>query len=159
MTRIERLKQEIAKLYEYRRSAIAQGNLYWAEINDAKIKEKEAELAHAMSYEKTTLNVALSDKGEEMKNKVYKLMLKMSLAADFLNDCAGEVEEAMKECDIVDFSFKKELTEIGRLSAKISSFVCIPSQKHLTDMMVYDDEFIATCNEAADKHLKETLNL
>lgn len=159
MTRIERLQAELSKLYEYRRSAMEKGNLYWAEINDAKIKEKEAQLAEAKSYEKVTLNKALSEHSEEMKNKVYKLMLKASLAADFLNDCAGEVEDAMKELGIVDFSFKKELELISKLSAKISSFVCLPSQENLTNMMVYDDEFIATCNEAADKHLKETLNL
>lgn len=159
MTRIERLQAEVDKLYEYRRAAMEKGNFYWVEINNAKIKEKEAQLAEAKSYGKMTLHKALSEYSEEMKNKVYKLMLKASLAADFLNDCAGELEEAMKECGIVDFSFKKELAEIGRLSAKISSFVCLPSQEHLTDMMVYDDEFIATCNAAADKHLKETLNL
>lgn len=109
MTRIERLQAEVDKLYEYRRAAMEKGNLYWVEINDAKIKEKEAQLAEAKSYEKVTLHKALSEHSEEMKNKVYKLMLKASLAADFLNDCAGELEEAMKQCDIVDFSFKKEL--------------------------------------------------
>lgn len=159
MTRIERLKAEISKLYEYRRAAMQQGNIYWMEKNDAKIKEKEAELAEAQSYEKVSLHKALSEHSEEMKNKVYRLMLKASLAADFLNDCTGEVEDAMKECGIVDFSFKKELGLISKLSAKIASFVCLPSQQRLTDMMVYDDEFIATCNAAADKHLKETLNL
>lgn len=159
MTRIERLKQEIAKLYEYRRAAMKQGNIYWVEKNDAKIREKEAALAEAQSYDKVSLYSALSEQSDEMKNRVYKLMLKMSLAADFLNDCAGEVEDVMKECGIVDFSFKSDLDTIIKLSAKISSFVCIPSQENLTNMMVYDDDFIAECNAAADKHLKETLKL
>lgn len=159
MTREERIEAELEKLYEYRRQATLKNDFVWILRNDAKIKEKEAELAECKKYRPVRLSEILRDKGEETKDKVYKALLKISLAADFVNDCAEEAKSVMKEIGLEDFTLRAEAAELCKLSQKIASFVIIPKQDLLTDMICDNSEFIETCHEAADKHLSEKLKL
>lgn len=159
MIKEEKIKRELEKLYEYRRQALKRNDLMWMVRNNAKIKEKEAELEECKKYHPMRLKDILDDKGEDVKNKVYKTLLKISLAADYVNDCVVEAKEVMKELGLNDFTLRTDAEELCKLSQKIASFVIIPNQHALTDMMVENEKFISRCHQAANTHLKRTLNL
>ena len=124
-----------------------------------KINKKDKEIEEAKKYAPMKLLNVLNGKGENVKNRVYKALLKISLAADFVNDCAVETKEVMKELGLNDFTLRADAEELCKLSQKIASFVIIPKQQVLTDMMVENEKFISRCHQAADTHLKRTLNL
>ena len=159
MIKEDKIKRELEKLYEYRRQALKRNDLMWMVRNNAKIKEKEAELEECKKYHPMRLKDILDDKGEDVKNKVYKALLKISLAADYVNDCVVEAKEVMKELGLNDFTLRADAEELCKLSQKIASFVIIPKQQVLTDMMVENEKFISRCHQAANTHLKRTLNL
>ena len=159
MIKEDKIKRELEKLYEYRRQALKRNDLMWMVRNNAKINKKDKEIEEAKKYAPMKLLDILNDKGEDVKNKVYKALLKISLAADFVNDCAVETKEVMKELGLNDFTLRADAEELCKLSQKIASFVIIPKQQILTDMMVENEKFISRCHQAADTHLKRTLNL
>lgn len=159
MTKEERLSAELQKLYDLRRFAIMKNDLMWLARNDAKIREKEQELKRAKKNRAVSLLELLEEQGEDTKNRVYKALMKISLAADFVNDCAEETKSLLKEFDIRDFTLRAETQELCKISQKIASFVITPNQSILTDMIVDNDKFITQCHKAADSHLKKTLKL
>ena len=126
MIKEDKIKRELEKLYEYRRQALKRNDLMWMVRNNAKIKEKEAELEECKKYHPMRLKDILDDKGEDVKNKVYKALLKISLAADYVNDCVVEAKEVMKELGLNDFTLRADAEELCKLSQKIASFVIIP---------------------------------
>jgi len=159
MTRIERIEAELEKMRRYTREATQRNDLVWLMRNKKKTEELERELQKARAYAPTRLSDILSDKGEEVKNRVYKSLLKISLAADFVNDCAEETKEVMRSLGLNDFTLRSEVDELCKLSQKIASFVIIPNQNVLTDMICDNSAFIDTAHEAADKHLNDKLGL
>lgn len=159
MTRVERLERELEKLYSYRQAAMRAHDLFWLSANNGKIQEKERELIEARRYQPMKLADVLDDKGQDVKNSVYKALLKISLAADFANECSEEAKALMSRLDLNDFSLRSDVEELCRLSQKIASFVIIPNQNVLTDMMCDNADFIDTCNSAADSHLNDKLKL
>lgn len=159
MTNEAKIKRELEKLYEYRRLALKRNDLIWTLKNDAKIREKEAELERCKMYQPTTLREVLGEYGEDTRNRVYKALLKISLAADFVNECVEEAKDVLKEIDLRDFTLRAEAEELCKLSQKIASFVIMPKQTKLTEMMTDNEKFIDKCLKAADAHLKKTLKL
>jgi hypothetical protein len=159
MTRIERLEHDLAQLRELKQQSLRRNDFVNLSKCTEKIDELEKRLVEAKNYEPHKLYDELVDKGEDVKNAIYKAMLKCTLAADFANDCAFSVRSELNKIGINDFSFRKDLAELVRLSQKIASLVIIPNQQCLTETVVDDDEFIEACHAAADKQLKEKLKL
>ena len=159
MTKLERLQAERDKLIMWRNEAMKNNNLMNMYKIQEKINKKDKEVEEAKKYAPMKLLNVLNGKGENVKNRVYKALLKISLAADFVNDCAVETKEVMKELGLNDFTLRADAEELCKLSQKIASFVIIPKQQVLTDMMVENEKFISRCHQAANTHLKRTLNL
>ena len=159
MTKLERLQAERDKLIMWRNEAMKNNNLMNMYKIQEKINKKDKEIEEAKKYAPMRLLDILNGKGEDVKNRVYKALLKISLAADFVNDCAVETKEVMKELGLNDFTLRADAEELCKLSQKIASFVIIPKQQVFTDMMVENEKFISRCHQAADTHLKRTLNL
>lgn len=124
-----------------------------------KIVAKEKEIEEAKKYAPVRLLDILNGKGEDVKNRVYKALIKISLAADFVNDCAEDAKSVLKEIEINDFTLRADAENLCKLSQKIASFVIFPGQRVLTDMMVNNDTYIEQCHRHADAHLKRTLKL
>ena len=159
MTKLERLQAERDKLIMWRNEAMKNNNLMNMYKIQEKINKKDEEIEEAKKYAPMKLLDILNDKGDDVKNKVDKALVKISLAAEFVNDCAVETKEVMKELGLNDFTLRADAEELCKLSQKIASFVIIPKQQVLTDMMVENEKFISRCHQAADTHLKRTLNL
>lgn len=159
MTRLERLQAERDRLIMWRSEAMKNNDLINMARADKKIAAKDKEIEEAKKYAPMKLLDVLNDKGEDVKNRVYKALIKISLAADFVNDCAEEAKYVMKELGLEDFTLRSEAAELCKLSQKIASFVIFPGQRVLTDMMVNNDTYIEQCHRHADAHLKRTLKL
>ena len=159
MTKLERLQAERDKLIMWRNEAMKNNNLMNMYKIQEKINKKDEEIEEAKKYAPMKLLDILNGKGENVKNRVYKALLKISLAADFVNDCAVETNEVMKALGLNDFTLRADAEELCKLSQKIASFVIIPKQQVLTDMMVENEKFISRCHQAADTHLKSTPHL
>lgn len=158
MTRLERLQAERDRLIMWRNEAMKNNDFLNMTRANEKIAAKEKEIEEAKEYAPKLLLEILNGKGEEVKNRVYKALIKISLAADFVNDCAEEAKSVLKELDINDFTLRAEVEEMCKQSQKIASFVII-GQKILTDMIVDNDTYIEQCHRHADAHLKRTLKL
>jgi hypothetical protein len=159
MTKLERLTTQLEKLRVLRSQSLQRNDFVNMYKCSEKIKEVEAEIKAAKEYEPRLLSTALEKQGNDVKNRIYKAMLKCSLAADFLNDCSFEARSEIKAVGLNDFHFRVDLDNLVALSQKIASMVMLPNQNALADMMTDDDEFINACHEAANKRLKETINL
>lgn len=159
MTRLERLQAERDRLIMWRSEAMKNNDLINMARADKKIAAKEKEIEEAKKYAPMRLLDILNGKGEDVKNRVYKALIKISLAADFVNDCAEEAKDVMKEIGVNDFTLRAETKELCRLSQKIASFVCFKEGNALADMMVNNDTYIEQCHRHADAHLKRTLKL
>ena len=158
MTRLERLQAERDRLIVWRKAAMKNNDFMNMSRATEKIAAKEKEIEEAKKYAPMRLLDILNDKGEDVKNRVYKALIKISLAADFVNDCAEEAKSVLKELGINDFSLRTEVEEMCKQSQKIASFV-IFGQQILTNMMVNNDTYIEQCHRHADAHLKRTLKL
>lgn len=158
MTRLERLQAERDKLIMWRNEAMKNNDFLNMTRANEKIAAKEKEIEEAKKYAPMRLKDILDNKGEDVKNRVYKALIKISLAADFVNDCAFEAKTLLKELDVNDFTLRAEVEEMCKQSQKIASFVII-GQKFLTDMIVDNDTYIEQCHRHADAHLKRTLKL
>lgn len=158
MTKLDRIKAKIAHLREDRRVAIRKCDMFKLAEIDRAIHETEAALEEAKSLEPRRLSEVLSH-DDIIRDDLYRKLLKCSLAADFCNNCVEDVKATLKKHGLNDFSFRRDVEELCKLSQKIASLVIIPNQQVLTDMMTDNDEFIDTCDTAADKHLKEKLKL
>lgn len=159
MTRLERKEAELNKLYEFRKKAMEQNNIYWLYKNQRKIAELEQEVSTMNQTKTMSLSEAMKDCSKEVKNNIFKHLLKISLAADYVNECCEQTKQVLKQLDLNDFSLRQEVNELCKLSQKLASFVIVPNQNVLTDMIVDNAEFIDTCDAAANKHLNETLKL
>jgi hypothetical protein len=159
MTKVERLERQIAQLRALRDQSLKRNDLYNMSRCTAKIEEVERELAQAKMYEPVLLRDVLTDKGEGVKDHAYKVLLKCSLAADFVNDCAFEAKEYLATLGIRDFHFREDLVKLCELSQKVASIVLVPNDDVLNDMLTDNETFIEACHAAANAHLKERLKL
>lgn len=159
MTRLERLQAERDRLIMWRNEAMKNNNFMNMTRANEKIAVKEKEIEEAKKYVPMRLLDILNGKGEDVKNRVYKALIKISLAADFVNDCAEEAKSVLKEIGINDFTLRADAEDLCKQSQKIASFVIFPGQRVLMDMMVNNDTYIEQCHRHADAHLKRTLKL
>lgn len=156
--KIERLKEQIRKVRAMRQDFLNQNCFMSLHKCDAKIAELEAKLHDAEMYEPVQLREILSS-DELSKNNIYGKLLKINLAADFLNDVTMDCRQALKKLGVGNMHFQKDLDEIFKLSARVADLISKTSEEDLTDFIVNDDEFIEACHAAANKHLDSTFKL
>lgn len=158
-TRLERLKSRHEKLINDRRTAMLRNDIYLLTIIDRKVKEVEQQIKEAEEYEPKRLSEYLDNYGEDVKNDIYVKLLKCSLAADYLNDCAEQVKSALREINLHDFSFREDIDTLCKISQRTACIMAVPNQDLLCDTLYDDDEFIESCHTAADKLLGERLSV
>lgn len=171
MTRLERKEKELNDFYKLRAAALKTNNLLWLSQNKHKIDALEKEVIAMRSEAKRTmeehkqkasvyLKDLLEEKGEDVKNRFYVGMLRISMLSDAVNEACEEVKSLMKnELNVVDFSLRKEVSELASLSQKIASFVCRTGSPILEDCIVNDDKFVDACMKLATKHITSKLKI
>ena len=159
MTRLERKQSELDKLYLYRAAALRNNDIMWLQMNQRRIDELEKELIEMRKYEPMRLSEVLSGSSEQVKNDVYKSLLRISVLADVVNEACVRCREKLGEFGLSDFTLRTEVGEMDKLSQKIASFVLAPRQKILEDFIVDDDDVVNGCIILADRYLNDKLKL
>lgn len=159
MTRLERKQSELDRLYEYRAAAMRKNDFLWMQRNQEKIDALEKEIIEMRRREHQTVFSVLSDKGECVKNGVYKALLTISLMADATNEACENASELMAKYGITSFGFKNKVKELKRLSQEIASVTLANPSKLMEDFIVNDDTFVDMCMKHANAHLKRKLKL
>lgn len=159
MTRLERKEAELEKLYQYRAAAIRQNNLYWLSMNAEKIDALEKEVIELKQNQSKTVFSVMADKGEKDKDRVYKALLRIHLMADATNEACEVAKSILKEYGVTDFSFRKKVDELCKLSQEIASITIRANNKDMEDFIVDDDTFVDMCMKHADAHIKRKLKL
>lgn len=160
MTRLERKQAELERMLERRADAMRRGDIYWLSSNQTKIEELSHEIQELKKYAPMTLKALIEDRPEEFKNRFYKGMLRISLLADAVNEACEIMRDMFKkELNIDDFSLRKEVDEMRKLSQRIASFAIIPNNNILEDCIVDNEKFVDMCIKHADAHLKRKLKI
>lgn len=147
------------KLYEYRAVALRNNDIMWTMRNNSRIDALEKEIIGMRSYQSQRLGEVIKDRPDRVKNELYKVLLRISLLADVVNEACVRCKEKMEELGIEDFSLKKEVREMDGLSQRIASFVLKPGQKILEDFIVDNEKVVDGCIILCDRYLNEKLKL
>lgn len=160
MTRLERKESELQKLYEYRAAALRNNDIIWLQRSQAKIDALEKEVIECRKYAPMSLHQLLDGRDEDFKNKFYVGMLRISLLADVVNEACAEIKDMFKrELGVKDFSLRREVEEMNKLSAGIARFAIVPGYEFLEDCIVNDDKFVDACMRLATKHITSKLKI
>lgn len=160
MTRLERKEAELEKLYEYRTAARKQNNLYWLQKNQPKIEALEREIIEMRRHRTESLHDAFADKDEDVKNRFYVALIRISMLSDAVYEACEEARDLMKkELNAVDFSLRSEVDELATLSRRMASFVCGTGSRLLEDCIVDDGKFVDCCMKLATKHITSKLKI
>lgn len=132
----------------------------WLSRNRQKIAELEAEVKELREYAPKNLYALLQGKSEQFKNQFYVAMLRISVAADVVNEACEVAKEMFKtEFGCNDFSLIKEVIDMAKLSHTIASFPIGPSQDALMDVIVDDEELVKRNMKLATKHIVSKLRI
>lgn len=160
MTRLERKEAELEKMYEYRAAAMRNNDFVWMSINQGKIDSLEKEIIEMRKRAPLMLKDLLDGKDEDLKNRFYVGMLRISLLSDAVNEACAEVKEMFRrDLGCSDFSLRREVDEMDRLSQRIASFPIIPNDHILEDCIVNDGKFVDACMRLATKHITSKLKI
>lgn len=118
------------------------------------------EVEECRKYAPMTLKHLLDGKDSDFKNRFYVGMLRISLLADVVNEACAEMKQMFKyELGCNDFSLRKEVDEMDKLSQRIASFAIIPNDNILEDCIVNNEKFVDACMRLATKHLTSKLKI
>lgn len=159
MTRLERKVEEMKELLRQKEKAIQGNNLVWLHKNGGKIKDLEKEIADMRKQQTTTVFSVIADKDENVKNGIYKSLLRISLLADACNEACEQAYSLLKEHGITDFSFRNKVKELRRISADIAGVTIRTRNATMEDLIVDNETFVDMCIKHADAHLKRKLKI
>ncbi len=126
MTRLERYREQLAKLEKKRSTHLRSGRFIEANnlIND--LREVEMFIKQAEEYEKTTKPKSLKDivtKKQLNEMGIIPLMIECHLSADFLTEVAYVVVDICKEHGFSDVVLRPDLNDIIKKTEKFASFL------------------------------------
>lgn len=159
MTRLERKRDERDGLVIQRGEMMRRYDIIGAQRVQERIDAIDAEIREMEMYEPRSLADLLSDRGECVRNEIYKSLLRISLMADAMNEAAETAREILQGYGIEDFAFRRKVKDCCRLSQEIASIPLMADSRLMQDFIVDNDTFVKMCMKHADAHLKRKLKL
>lgn len=154
MTKIERYESQLKELQDKQRQFLLKRDLTSASKLNSKIEDVKQKIADCNAYEVGKLSDML-DKKEMERLKVFEKMIKISLAADFLLDCAIDYSDTLKKVGLNDITMSKLVKPIWEQAQKL---VNMPSQEQygeLLNFMLEDDVLIDDMHLLANRYLNK----
>jgi hypothetical protein len=158
MTRLERLRQQQAKLKELRAQCMQRNDIYNVLKFENRLKELDEEIAEAEQYEPRRLGELLSD-DQAVRDGVYKRLLRINLLADILNDACVDCLENLKQNGIQDFHFRTDVVAIRKLTDGIAKIPVFDVNNPLSKAILDDSELVDDCTARVDAYIKEKLGI
>lgn len=156
MTKKERIKQDLKKLEEKQIAFLRAGKLIQANQLNKQIEEKKQAICECEYYEYTPLNEVVS-RDDLTKNKVYARLLEISLAADYLTDCAIECKEILNKLGVGNLKLMEDVEIIRKHANVLSGMPCDEKYEKLYDFMMDNDKLIDDIHKLSRLYIKEKM--
>lgn len=156
MTRKERLEAEKAQLITKRNNLVRNGELIKSMRIDQQIRDIEKGIKECEYYEFKPLGEILS-RDDLARNKVYARLLEISLAADYLTDCAIDCRQILNKLGISDLRLLDDIEEIRKHANKLSAMPCRQEYAELYDLMMDNDELVDDMHDMTRKYINQKL--
>lgn len=153
------MEQQYAELVEKRRQAMMRGDVKWVESHKRRIAELRNEIDSSKMQREVRLSEAMRGKVESAKNEVYKRLLRIALLSDVMTEAVCDCLAVLKKYDLIDFEFRPDVIEIGKLSKRVAEAVLMSESKILEDMLVDNEVVVDGCIDIVDGYLKEKMRL
>lgn len=106
--------------------------------------------------EKVTLRELLpQDKMERFK--IHKLLVKVSLASDYLYDCMAELEHTLNKMGILVNSLSEESKDVCKRANGLASKLLVDKAPKLGEVLLDDEPMIDKLHEVVDRYIDSTL--
>lgn len=159
MTRLERYREQLAKLEEKRNRLLKAGRYLQANDLNEMIKEAEELIRQAEEYENQTRSRPIRDlmsKKELNEMGIIPLMIECHLAADFLTEIAYMIVDICKEHGFSDVVLMPDLRELLKNSEKFASFLATLGPD-LADLITRNETFNASLHKKYVKYIEQRL--
>lgn len=158
LRQFEELKKKQAALFQA--GNMLQGMQLQPKINAIKqelleIDRREEERKY---QEKKTLRDLLP-KDEVERNNIHKMLVKVSLASDFLYDCLWDLEKALDKLGILVNSFSDETRSVVKASNELASKLITDKAPKLGDVLIDDEPMLDQLHNILNKYIDSTLEL
>lgn len=158
MTKKERYEEQLKQLQSKQKSLLIKREYIKAFSLNEKIEGVKRKIAECDAWEVGRLCDMLS-RAEIEELELYRKIIKISLAADFLNDCSIDYAETLKRAGLNDVTLSKMVQPIREQAQKLAN---LPAQKEygeLLDFMIEDDTLINGMHILTDRYFNENLNI
>lgn len=159
MTRLERYKEQLAKLEEKRSRLLRSGRFIEANNLNNILREIELLIRQAEEYEEATKPKPLKDivtKEQLHEMGIIPLMIECHLAADFLTGVAYSVVDICKKYGFSDVMLMPDLQDIIKKTEKFASFLTKVSPE-LCKLVTENDTFNESVHKKYLKYIEQRL--
>lgn len=159
MTRLERYREQLAKLEEKRSTLLRSGRFIEANNLNNDLREIEMLIKQAEEYEEATKPKPLKDivtKKQLNEMGIIPLMIECHLAADFLTGVAYSVVDICKKHGFSDVVLMPDLQDIIKKTEKFASFLTKVSPE-LCKLVTENDTFNESVHKKYLKYIEQRL--
>lgn len=156
MTRKERLQKELDELIQKRNKFVREGKLVQSLRMKESIENKEAEIKNCEYYEFKPL-AELIDRDTLTKHKVYSKLLEVSLAADYLADCAVDCMQVLNNLGIERVKICEDVERIRKIANSLSALPCREEYAQLYDLMMDNDKLVSDIHTLTRLYMSQKL--
>lgn len=158
LRQFEELKKKQSEYFS--KHKMLEGMQLQSKINEIKAQlekldrlERERELSEV----KTLRDLLPRDEVE--RNNIHKLLVKVSLASDFLYDCLLDLEKQLDKLGILVNSFSDETRSVVSASNALASKLITDRAPKLSEVLLDDMPMIESLHEILDSYMDKTLEL
>lgn len=124
---------------------------YKKELEDYVKREEERKY-----QEKVTLRELLP-KDQVERNNIHKLLVKVSLASDYLYDCMSELEHKLSDMGILVDSLSNETNDVCKRANGLASKLLVDKAPKLGEVLLEDEPMIDKLHQIIDTYIDSTL--
>lgn len=165
MARPGKLLRQFEELKQKQNQYFQQGKMVQALQLGSKIKDIKNQLLEIQKREedryynqKLTLRDLLP-KDEVERNNIHKMLVKVSLASDFLYDCLFDLKKKLSSMGIEVNSLSDEAQQLCKASNDLASKLLTDKAPQLGEVLLEDEPMLSKLHGIMDQYVKSTLEI
>lgn len=165
MARPGKLLKQFEELKKKQSELFGQNQMVQAMQLQPKINKIKAELLAIQKTEedryyseKKTLRELLP-KDEIERNNIHKMLVKVSLASDYLYDCMFELKDRLNSMGILVDSLSEESNAVCKAANALASKLITDKAPKLSEVLLDDEPLIDGLHAVMDKYIEKSLKL
>lgn len=165
MARPGKLLRQFEELKQKQSQYIQQGKMVQAMQLGPKIQDIKNQLLEIQKREedryynqKLTLRDLLPE-DEVERNNIHKMLVKVSLASDFLYDCLFDLEKKLGSMGIEVNSLSEETQQLCKASNALASKLLTDKAPQLGEVLLEDDSMLSQLHDIMNQYVNSTLEV